>query len=159
MTITMTITRILRVALALFLAVAITDVSALAQRGRANVRSSSRSTVNTHNTASNVNRNTNVNRNVDVNQNVNRNIDVDRDIDVDVDYDACCYRGGWGTAAAVATTAAVTAAVVGSMVYALPPSCTMVIVNGLSYQQCGNVWYQPQLTGSSTTYLVVNPPQ
>ena len=34
------------------------------------------------------------------------------------------------------------------------PSCTIVVVSGLSYQQCGNVWYQSQLTGSSTTYLV-----
>ena len=74
---------------------------------------------------------------------MNRKSDVDRDIDVAVDYDGCCYRGGVGTAA-----------VVGSMVYALPPSCTIVVVSGLSYQQCGNVWYQSQLTGSSTTYLV-----
>ena len=97
------------------------------------------------------------------NRDVNRNIDVDRDVDfdrdIDVDVDGCCYRGGWGAAAAVATTAAVTAAVVGSVVYSLPPSCTVVVANGFSYQQCGDVWYQPQLTGSSTTYVVVDSPQ
>jgi hypothetical protein len=160
---TTTISRVSRIVLALFLAAAIIEVSALAQRGRGNVRSSSRSSVSAGSANRDVNRNTNVNRNV--NQNVNRNIDVDRDvdfdrdIDVDVDYDGCCYRGGWGTAAAVATTAAVTAAAIGSVVYSLPPSCTIVVVNGYSYQQCGNVWYQPQLTGSSTTYVVVDSPQ
>jgi len=37
--------------------------------------------------------------------------------------------------------------------------CTSVIVNGLAYQQCGSTWYQPQISGSSTTYVVVNPPR
>jgi hypothetical protein len=159
---TMTITGMARVGLALFLAVVITDVSALAQRGRGNVRSSSRSSVHSRGTHANVNRSANVNRNVNVDRDVHRNIDIDRDIDfdrdIDIDVDGCCYRGGWGTAAAVATTAAVTAAVVGSVVHTLPPSCTVVVANGFSYRQCGDVWYQPQLTGSSTTYVVVNPP-
>jgi hypothetical protein len=57
---------------------------------------------------------------------------------------------------AVAVTA--TAIVVGSMVNTLPPSCSTVIVNGYAYQQCGNDWYQPQISGSSTTYIVVNNP-
>jgi hypothetical protein len=47
---------------------------------------------------------------------------------------------------------------VGSIVNTLPPSCTTVIVNGFAYQQCGNTWYQPQMSGSSTTYIVVNNP-
>jgi hypothetical protein len=60
----------------------------------------------------------------------------------------------------VAAAAAVvaTAAVVGSIVASIPPSCTTVIVNGLSYRQCGSTWYQPQISGSSTTYIVVNQP-
>jgi hypothetical protein len=146
--------RMLRPALALLLVVVVPNVTVLADRNRGNVRSSSRSTVNR-----NVNQNTNVNRN----RNVNRNIDVDRDIDVDVDvdhhYGGCCYHSGWGTAAAVASTAGVTAARVGSRVNTLPPSCTVVIVNGFTYQQCGTVRYQPQLSGSSTTYVVVNAPR
>jgi hypothetical protein len=164
--------RLVRGALVILLALAVTDVTTLAQRSRGNVRSSSRSSVNRStgaNRSANVNRDTNASRNVNANRNVNtnrdvnRNIDVDRDFDVDRDIDVdvdggCCYRGGWGAAAAVATTAAVTAAVVGSVVYSLPPSCTVVVVNGFSYQQCGSVWYQPQIAGSSTTYVVVDAP-
>ena len=32
-------------------------------------------------------------------------------------------------------------------------------LNGVAYQQCGSVWYQPQISGSSTTYIVVNAPR
>jgi hypothetical protein len=61
----------------------------------------------------------------------------------------------------VATAAAVTmtAAVVGSIVRSVPPSCSTVIVNGASYSQCGSTWYQPQYSGSSVQYVVVNPPR
>ncbi|MGH9722786.1 MAG: hypothetical protein ACRD8O_21470 [Bryobacteraceae bacterium] len=145
-------TRIFRFSITIILALLITDITAFAQRKGAHARSSSRTSVSNKNT--NVNRNRNVNRNT--------NIDVDRDIDVDVDvnrHGGCCYRSGWGTAAAVATTAAVTAAAVGSIVNTLPPSCSVVVANGFTYQQCGNVWYQPQITGSSTTYVVVNAPR
>jgi hypothetical protein len=33
------------------------------------------------------------------------------------------------------------------------------MVNGFAYQQCGSTWYQPQISGGSTTYIVVNPPR
>jgi hypothetical protein len=132
-----------------------------AQRGsRGAARTSvSRSSVSSVNRNVNVNRDANVNRNVDVNRNVgvNRNIDVDRDVDVDRRYGGgygCCYHPVARTAAA-----ATTAAVIGSMVYSLPSSCQEVSVNGLTYQQCGSSWYQPQFSGSSVTYIVVNPPQ
>jgi hypothetical protein len=114
-----------------------------------------------------VNRNTNINRNVNVNSNldVNRNVNVNRNVDVDVDrgvwggYGGCCYHSGVGVAAAAAaTSAAVTAAVVGTRVYSLPPSCTAVVAGGVTYQQCGSVWYQPQFVGTGTTYVVVNAP-
>jgi hypothetical protein len=119
-----------------------------------NVRASSRSSVN-HNR--NVNRNTNVNRNVNVN--------VDRDVHVHGGYHGgyyggCCYNPHpVATAAAVTATAMVTAAVIGSIVNTLPAGCTSVVVNGFSYRQCGSTWYQPQISGSSTTYVVVNPPR
>lgn len=58
-----------------------------------------------------------------------------------------------------AATVAVTAAVVGSIVRSVPPNCSTVIVNGISYSQCGNTWYQPQYAGSSVQYVVVNPPR
>ena len=154
---------VLRLALVACLAFSLTDATLLAQRNRGNVRSSSRSNVNRNN---NVNRNSNVNRNTNVNRNVNRNIDVDRDIDVDVDvhhrygYGGCCYNSGAGAFVAGAVVgAAVTAAVVGTRVTTLPPACQVVVINGFAYQQCGTVWYQPQISGSSTTYIVVNAPR
>jgi hypothetical protein len=147
------------------------------------VRSSSRSNVNqpSHNAASNRsandNRNTNSNRNTNVNNNtnVNRNTNVNKNTNVNVNRDVnvnthnsynngyyggggCCYHSGVGVAAAVATTAVVTAAVVGSRVNTLPPNCTTVVANGVTYQQCGGSYYQPQFSGGNTTYVVVNQP-
>ena len=106
----------------------------------------------------NVNRGFDRNVNRNVNRNFDRNVNVNRNVNVDVD------RRGWGyhpvaTGVAVGATAAVTAAVIGSVVYSLPPSCTSVIVNGISYQQCGSTWYQPQYAGSNVSYTVVNPPR
>ena len=96
-------------------------------------------------------RNTSVN-NVNVNRNVN--VDVDR------------RGGGWNdnyhpvaTAAAVTATVAVTAAVVGSIVRAVPADCAPYNYNGVVYQQCGSTWYQPQYVGSDVQYVVVNPPR
>ena len=102
----------------------------------------------------NVNRDTNRNRNVD--RDVNRDIDIDRDIDSDVD-------NGWGwdddrhpVAAGVAfgTAAAVTSAVVGSMIYSLPPGCSPYNV----YYACNGVYYQPQYQGDTVVYVVVDDP-
>jgi len=102
------------------------------------------------NNNANFNRNTNINNNV----NVNRNVNVDRG-----------YYGGWDdhyhpVAAAAAVTAATvaTAAAVGSVVNTLPPSCSTVVNNGISYSQCGSTWYQPQFAGTSVQYTAVNPP-
>ena len=104
----------------------------------------------------NVNVNRNFDRNVNVNRNFDRNVNVNRNVNVDVD------RRGWGCcdhpiAAGVAVGA--TAAVIGSVVYSLPSSCTSMIVNGVTYQQCGSTWYQPQYAGSNVTYVVVDPPR
>jgi hypothetical protein len=94
-------------------------------------------------------RNTSVN-NVNVNRNVN--VDVDR-------------HGGWNnnyhpvaTAAAVTATVAVTAAVVGSIVRSVPPNCSPYSYRGMTYQQCGGTWYQPQYVGNDVQYVVVNAP-
>jgi hypothetical protein len=62
-------------------------------------------------------------------------------------------------AAVVVGAAAVTAVAVGSVVRSLPPSCSTVVAGGVTYQQCGPTWYQPQYSGSQVTYVVVNPPQ
>jgi hypothetical protein len=143
--------------------------TAFAARGGNVARGAARSSVNhvSRNVAGNVNRNANVNRNINSNvnrtANVNRDVNFDRDIDVDVDRNygggaGCCYHPV--ARAATATAAAVTtAAIVGSVVNSLPTSCEAVSVNGLTYQQCGSTWYQPQFMGSTVTYVVVNPPR
>jgi hypothetical protein len=71
---------------------------------------------------------------------------------------------GWyghpaATAAAVTAATITTAAVVGSIVHSIPPSCSAVVVNGLTYQNCGSTWYQPQYVGTSVQYIVVAPPR
>jgi hypothetical protein len=113
-----------------------------------------------------VNRSANVNRNVNVrnttrtsvnrNVNVNRsaNVNVNRNVNVDMDR----HWHPVATAAAVTATAAVTAAVVGSMVSSVPPSCVATVIDGVTYQQCGRTWYQPQYVGTSVQYVVINPP-
>ena len=136
-------------------------VAAHAQRrgggGGARTSVNRSSSVNVNRNA-NINRNTNVNRNVDV----NRNYNVNRNVNVDVDrggWGGCCYHSGVGVAAAAAaTSAAITAAVVGTRVQTLPVGCTAVVAGGVTYQQCGSVWYQPQFVGTGTTYVVVNAP-
>jgi len=100
------------------------------------------------NTNVNVNSNKNTNTNVNVNKNKNTNVNVD----VDVNHKNNNNRGG----AFVAGVA--TAIVVGAIVNSLPSGCNTVIKNGISYSQCGSTWYQPQQSGDSVTYIVVNAP-
>ena len=64
----------------------------------------------------------------------------------------------WAHPVATGVAVATTAAVVGSIIYSLPPSCTTVSVNGLTYQQCGSTWYRPQYVGTSVQYVVVTSP-
>ena len=108
------------------------------------------------NNRANVNRNTNINRNTNVN--VNRNVNV---------HGGYGYHGGGyynqnnGIGVGGAIAIGVAGMAIGSMITAasLPPSCNTVSVNGMTYQQCGNSWYQPQYSGSQVNYIVVNPPR
>ena len=152
--------RTIRISIALALAAALSGPAA--PLAHAANRNKTRTSVNTRKTTNvNVDRNRNVDidrrRDVDIDVDRRRDvdIDIDRDIDIDIDRRGCC----WGTAATVATTALVTAAVVGSTVNTLPPACTVTVVNGFAYQQCGSVWYQPQFVGTTTSYVVVNAPR
>lgn len=138
--------------------VAIAVVAAMTWTGRAGareVRSSTRTSVN---------RNVNVDRNVHRDVNVNRHTDVHvrRDIDVDVDYHHH-HHGGYrypvATGIGVAAAATATALAIGTMVRALPPACSAVVVNGFTYQNCSGVWYQPQYAGTQVTYVVINEPR
>lgn len=113
---------------------------------------------NTNVNTANVNRNTNVNAtNVNRNVNVNStNVNVNRNVNVNT---GCCYNNvGVGGAVAAGVVAG---AVVGSAIAAsaLPPACSAVVVNGVTYKNCGGAWYQPQYSGSQVTYIVVNPPR
>ena len=122
------------------------------------VRSSATSNVN-HNRTTNANVNRTVGGSVNRDVNVNRNVNIDRDVDVSVRRD---YYDGWDdhwhpVAAAAAVTA--TAIAVGSLVRTLPPSCTTMVVDGVSYSRCGGTWYLPQYSGTTVQYVVVNPPR
>jgi len=131
--------------------------------GSANRNASSNNNVNRNNNT-NVNRNTNVNSNTNVNRNTNVNVNRNVNVDVDVNHhggynNGCCYHDNHGiAAAAIVGTAIVTAAVIGTRVNTLPPSCTVIVANGVTYQQCGGAYYQPQFVGGNTTYVVVNSP-
>ena len=92
-----------------------------------------------------------------MNRNVNVNVNNDYHGGGGYYGGGCCYHPV-ATAAAITATAMVTAAVIGSVVNSVPPSCSSVIVNGLAYQQCGSTWYQPQFSGGSQTYVVVGAP-
>jgi hypothetical protein len=89
-----------------------------------------------------------------VNGHATRNVNVNRNINVDVDHGY--YRPGAGLA--VAGAVAVTAAAIGSVAYSIPSSCVAVVRAGVTYQQCGSTWYQPQYAGTSMNYVVVAPP-
>ena len=102
------------------------------------------------------------------NINVDRgNINVDRgninvgDIDVDGGRwnNGCCYNHPIARGVAWGAAAAVTAAAIGSVVYTLPPACSIVYVGEDAYNECDGTWYRPQFEGTTTTYVVVAPPQ
>lgn len=127
-----------------FALVSVLGLTALSAEAR-EVRNTTQTHVNTQVERGRYN-NVDVNRNV----NVNRDVDVHRDIDVNVDEN---YHP---VARAVGATA--TAVAVGSVVRSLPPSCSTVVTNNITYQNCGGTWYQPRYSGTDVTYLVVNPP-
>jgi hypothetical protein len=135
-----------------------TDLSAQRSGGGGNRGGGNRDVRSSANSSVNRNNNANVNRNVNVNQNVNVNRNVDVNVHNNYYGGGCCYHP-IATAAAVTATVAVTAAVIGSIVDKPPSGCVTTIVNGLAYQQCGSTWYQPQMNGTTTTYIVVNPPK
>jgi UDP-3-O-[3-hydroxymyristoyl] glucosamine N-acyltransferase len=164
--------RLLIVTLAAVLGtVAVSDLSARQVQGatRTSVGGSANRSANANvnrnvnaNANANVNRNVNANSNVNVNRNVNvnSNVNVNRDVNVNVDNN---WNNHWdhpvAAAAAVGTAVAVTAAAIGSIAYSVPPSCVPVVVNGVTFQQCGSTWYQPQYAGSSVQYVVVTAPR
>jgi hypothetical protein len=100
---------------------------------------------------------TSVTSSASVNENVKRNVHIDVDRRGSYQAGGCCYHPV-AAAAAVTTTEAVTAAAVGSVSSNLPATCTTVVINEMAYQRCGQTYYQPRISGTSTTYVVVPPP-
>jgi hypothetical protein len=95
----------------------------------------------------------------------NNNINIEgRDVNIDVEGGwggGCCWGGVRHPIAAGVTIGAIagmTAAAVGSYYYALPPSgCSVVVMNGVSYHQCGGAYYSEALDGDEVVYVSVNP--
>ncbi|MGE0684052.1 MAG: hypothetical protein AB7P69_24490, partial [Candidatus Binatia bacterium] len=69
-------------------------------------------------------------------------------------YGYPAYPAG-GVAAGMAIGSTMTAAAFNQQ----KASCTTLIVNGMTYYQCGSTWYQPSSQGSNVTYIVVSPPK
>jgi len=107
--------------------------------------------------------NFNGNRNFNGNTNINRNTNINVNNNIHGECLGGCYNRGWdhpvAAAAVVGAAVGATAAAIGSYAYSIPPDCGTVIVNGMSYYQCGSTWYQPQYAGTDLQYEVVNPPQ
>lgn len=101
--------------------------------------------------------------NGNINSGNRNNVNIGNDVDIDIDVDH--RHGYWGggvyhpvAAGIVIGTVAVTrAAVVGSYYYSLPPGCTVVYRNGVSYWYCGTVYYSRTWYGNDVVYVVVNP--
>lgn len=139
------------------------DVSAAGQRA-GNRGTMARSSV----SGANINRGNVNTRNVNTGNINTGNINVNRNVNRNVNVNNNHYHGGgyWGggvyhpvaRAAAIGAIAVTTAAVVGSMFYALPPTgCSTVIMNGMTYSHCGSVYYQQTWSGNDVVYVVVNP--
>ena len=132
--------------------------AAAANRGAGDRQVRSQATSNVNHRAANANVSNNRNN---INSG-NRNINNVNNVNVAGDFDGGGWNGGWDDDYHPFAAAAVvggTAAIVGSMVNSIPPSCTPVFVNGATYSQCGSTYYQPQYAGTSVRYEVVNPPQ
>ncbi|UVA81822.1 hypothetical protein [Pandoraea commovens] len=59
---------------------------------------------------------------------------------------------------AAAVTIGVSAAIIGSTVASLPPSCVSTVVNNVAYQRCGSTWYKPVYSGTTVQFVVVTAP-
>ncbi|EKJ95051.1 MULTISPECIES: hypothetical protein [Hyphomicrobiales] len=55
--------------------------------------------------------------------------------------------------------ATATAVAVGTIIATLPPDCTTVVVNGVSYRDCGGNWFEPRYDGHTVIYVAVSDPR
>jgi hypothetical protein len=69
------------------------------------------------------------------------------------------YHDGWyDPVVAGVVVGATTALAIGAITQSVPANCVPVLVRGVTYQQCGSTWYQPQYVGTVLQYVVVPPP-
>ena len=87
-------------------------------------------------------------RDVNVNR---RDVDINRNVNVDVDRH-------WGYPVGAGAVAVGTAVAVGAIVSTLPPNCTSIVAEGVTYQNCGGTYYAPSYDGPNVVYEVVSPP-
>lgn len=94
------------------------------------------------------------------------NINIGNSVNVDGSGWGWGGEGYWGAAALGAVTGAAIAGanqpdtyVYGGSTYAysLPSGCTPVVVDGVTYQSCGGVYYQPTYQGDTVVYQEVSP--
>ena len=67
------------------------------------------------------------------------------------------YYPGYHYGAAVAWTAGAIA--LGAVVASVPTTCESVVVNGVTYRQCQNGWFEPRYQGHNVVYVVVPAPR
>jgi membrane protein involved in colicin uptake len=60
-------------------------------------------------------------------------------------------------AAAAAAQQAAAGLPVGTMVSSLPPGCASMVMGGVNYFHCGNVYYRAGFQGNSVVYIVSTP--
>jgi hypothetical protein len=72
---------------------------------------------------------------------------VNRNVNVDVDR-----RYGYGGAVVAG------ALVAGAFIASLPPGCNTVVIDGISYYDCNNVYYVESFNGTEVVYESVPAP-
>lgn len=61
------------------------------------------------------------------------------------------------TTVVVASAPATATLAVGSVVTVLPPGCETAVIGDVTYQKCGNVYYQAAYQGNNLVYIVSAP--
>jgi hypothetical protein len=64
----------------------------------------------------------------------------------------------WGYPVGAAAAAVGTAIAVGAIVSTLPPNCTTIVADGVTYRNCGGTYYVPSYDGPNVVYEVVPSP-
>lgn len=93
---------------------------------------------------------------VSVHHHADVNVHHHADVDVHVDHHYHDHHVDAGDV----MLGAITGLAIGAVVTAasMPPTCQNIIINNISYRQCGSTWYQPYYVGTELRFQVVAPP-